>query len=146
MMSYLTVNPQRVLRPWLFSDDFETAVSKWAGGSESKTAFNPAVDVQETDDAFVVTADIPGLKKEDIVIEILEDTVSIQGTRKNESEEKKDNYHRIERSYGSFKRSFQVPGGFAHDNVKATFTDGVLTLNLPKVEEQKPKQIEVSGN
>ena len=77
---------------------------------------------------------------------ILEETLTIQGTRKNESEEKKDNYHRIERSYGSFKRSFRIPGGFQHDKVKATFADGVLSLTLPKVEEQKARQIEVSGN
>jgi HSP20 family protein len=145
-MNYLTVNPQPSLRPWLFSDEFETAVNRWINAGESKSAFTPAVDVQETDDAFLVEADIPGLKKEDLQIEILEDTVSIQGSRKHESEEKKDNYHRIERSYGGFKRTFRIPGGFQHDKVKATFTDGVLRLNLPKLDEKKAKQIEVSGN
>ena len=145
-MSYLTLNPQRSLRPWLFSDDFETAVNRWANGGESKSGFTPAVDVQETDDAYLVAADIPGLKKEDIQIEILEDTLSIQGTRSHGSEEKKENYHRTERNYGSFKRGFRIPGGFQHDKVKATFTDGVLRLTLPKMDEQKAKQIEVSGN
>ncbi len=145
-MSYLTVNPQRALRPWLFSDDFENAVNRWVGGTEAKEGYTPAVDVQETAEAYIVVADFPGIKKEDIGIEILEDTITIQGTRTDESEEKKENYHRIERSSGSFKRSFRIPGGFQHDTVKATFTDGVLTLNLPKVEEQKAKQIEVSGN
>lgn len=145
-MNYLTVNPQRSLRPWLFSDDFENAVNRWINGGESKPGFRPAVDVQETDEAFLVEADIPGLKKEDIQIEILEDTVSIQGARTQQSEEKTDNYHRIERHYGSFKRSFRIPGGFKHDKVKATFTDGVLRLTLPKLEEQKAKQIKVSGN
>ena len=145
-MSYLTVNPQRALRPWLFSDDFESAIDRWMGGNTAKSSFVPAVDVQETDEAYIVEADIPGMKKEDIQIEILEDTVTIQGSRNSENEEKKENYHRIERSSGSFKRSFRIPGGFQHDRVKATFTDGVLNLTLPKVEEQKAKQIEVSGN
>ena len=148
-MSYLTLNPQKVLRPWLFSDEFENAVNQWAGVASTKTSFSPAVDVQETDTEFVVVADIPGMKKEDIQIEILEDTGSIHGTRKRESEgdeEKKEQYHRVERSYGSFKRTFRIPGGFQHANVKATFKDGVLKLSLPKLDEQKPKQIEISRN
>lgn len=145
-MSYLTLNPQRAVRPWPFSEDFETAVNRMLSNTESDSNYTPAVDIQETGDAYIVEADIPGIKKENIQIEVQEDTVSIQGNRKREKDEKKDNYHRIERNYGRFKRSFQIPGGFQHDKVNATFTDGVLTLHLPKQEEFKPKQIEVSGN
>jgi HSP20 family protein len=145
-MSYLTVRPQRTIRPWPFSEGFEDTFHKMLSGAETEFGYAPAVDVQETKEAYIVEADIPGIKKEDIKIEVLEDTITIQGSRNEENEEKRDNYHRIERSFGSFKRSFRIPGGFQHDEVKATFTDGVLRLNLPKQEELKAKQIEVSGN
>ena len=145
-MSYLTVRPQRAIRPWPFSEDFEDTFHRMLTGTESESGYAPAVDVQETKEAYIVEADIPGIKKEDIQIEVLEDTITIQGSRNEGKEDKKDNYHQMERSYGSFKRSFKIPGGFQHDKVKATFTDGVLNLNLPKQEELKAKQIEVSGN
>lgn len=145
-MSYLTLSPQQSLRPWMFSEDFDTAVNKWINGSAAKTGFNPAVDVRESEEAYLVEADIPGLKKEDIQIEVLDDTVTVQGTRKDEREDKKENYHRVERTYGTFKRSFKIPGGFQQDKVKAVFADGVLRLTLPKQEAQKPKMVEVSGN
>lgn len=145
-MSYLTVRPQHTIRPWSFTEDLETTMNRMFSAVEPDSGYTPAVDVQETKDAYIVEADIPGIKKEDIQIEVLENTVTIQGAREHEIEEKKDNYHRIERKYGSFKRSFKVPGGFQHDKVKATFTDGVLKLDLPKQDELKAKQIEVSGN
>lgn len=152
-MSYLTVHPKRATRPSLFNDEWDTLLNQFFGSTQACTAstdsevnYAPAVDIQENDDAFVITADVPGIAKEDLKIDILENTVSIQGQRKHEAEEKKENFHRVERSYGSFKRNFNIPGGFVHDNTKAAFDNGVLTLILPKPELQKPKRIKVSGN
>ena len=152
-MSYLTVHPKRATRPTLLNDEWDTLLSQFFGSApacqastESEANYAPAVDIQENDEAFVITADVPGIAKEDLKIDILDNTVTIQGHRKHESEEKKDNFHRVERSYGSFKRNFKIPGGFVHDNTKAAFENGVLTLTLPKPDLQKPKRIEVSGN
>ena len=152
-MSYLTVQPKRNTRPSLFNDEWDTLLNQFFGTTpacntnvDSDVNYAPAVDIQESDDAFVITADVPGIAKEDLKIDILENTVTIQGHRKHEVEEKKDNFHRVERSYGTFKRNFKIPGGFVHDNTKAAFENGVLTLTLPKPELQKPKRIEVSGN
>ena len=151
-MSYLSLRPQRALRPSFFNDEFETLLHqcfntpKCSTAHSSESSYAPAVDVQENDDAFVITADIPGIGKDDLKIDILDDSVTIQGQRNHGSEEEKDQYHRIERSYGTFKRQFHLPGGFVHKKTKAQFENGVLTLTLPKPELQKPKRIEVSGN
>jgi HSP20 family protein len=115
-------------------------LAPWAG-----ERFVPAIDVRETDDSYIVEADIPGMKKEDIQIEVADNIVTIHGERKSESEEKNKEYHRIERSYGSFRRSVQVPGGFKHDNVSAKFENGVLRVTLPKPEESKPKRVTVTA-
>jgi HSP20 family protein len=152
-MSYLTVHPKRAIRPNHLNEDWDSLLSQFFSSApacqakaETESNYAPAVDVQENDEAFVITADVPGIAKEDLKIDIIENTVSIEGHRKQESEVNKDQYRRIERSYGTFKRNFKIPGGFVHDNTKALFENGVLTLTLPKPEVQKPKRIEVSGN
>lgn len=151
-MSYLTLSPQRSLHSNFFGNDFETLLNQCFNTPEcrsnrtNESSYAPAVDVQESDEAFIITADVPGIAKDDLKIDILDDSVTIQGQRNHESEEKKDNYHRVERSYGSFKRQFHIPGGFVHKKTNAQFDNGVLTLTLPKPEVQKPKRIEVSGN
>ncbi len=103
----------------------------------------PAVDVVENDDAFVLEAELPGMKKDDIKISIANDVLSIRGEKKIEKEDKKKNYHRTERSYGSFSRTFPLPGNVKADKVDAEFNNGVLTVTIPKSEEAKPKQIDV---
>ena len=151
-MSYLTLQPNRIQRPSLFSNELETFLNQCFSSPECKTegssevSYAPAVDVHENEDAFVITADVPGITKEALEIDIIENTVTIQGQRQNESEEQKGSYRRTERSFGTFKRSFKIPGGFVHDQTKAVFENGVLTLTLPKPELQKPKRIEVLGN
>ncbi|MFP6581756.1 MAG: Hsp20/alpha crystallin family protein [Candidatus Hydrogenedentota bacterium] len=142
-MSRALTQRRRPLAPWFFDDDFGSGLDRWFAGSNPGADFSPAVDVHETDDAYVVDADLPGMKKEDVKIEILDDTVTIHGSRSDASEEKRDNYHRIERRTGEFKRTFRIPGGFQHDGVKGGFEDGVLHLTLPKLEVQKAKHIEV---
>jgi HSP20 family protein len=105
----------------------------------------PDIDLREDENAFVVEADMPGLKKEDIHIEVIDNVLTVRGERKEATENKDKNIHRIERSYGSFQRSIDIPGGFEGDKVEAKFEDGVLRVTLPKRSEQRPKQIKVEA-
>lgn len=111
-----------------------------ANGSE----WVPAVDLAEEEDKYILTADLPGLTKEDINLSITDDVITLKGNRKTESEEKKKGYHRIERSYGSFQRVFRIPGGVDSGKVEASFKNGVLNVALPKPEESRPRQIDVN--
>ncbi|OGS75279.1 MAG: heat-shock protein Hsp20 [Gallionellales bacterium GWA2_55_18] len=110
------------------------AVADWA----------PSVDISETDTAYLVKAEIPGVKKEDVKVTIQDGMLTLQGERKQEKEEKGKKFHRIERCYGSFARSFRVPDDADENSVKAEFKDGVLNVTLSKSEKAKPKQINVS--
>jgi HSP20 family protein len=104
----------------------------------------PSVDVSETDGAYQIKAEIPDVKKENVKVTLDDGVLTIQGERKLEKEEKGKKYHRVERSYGSFVRSFALPDLVDEVNVKAEFKDGVLNLTLPKSEKVKPKAIEVT--
>lgn len=104
----------------------------------------PTVDVAETDENIVVTAELPGVKQNDVEISVVNDVLTLKGEKKEEKEIKKENYHRIERSYGSFQRSITLPTGVQADKAKATYKDGVLTITIPKVEEAKPKSIKIN--
>lgn len=106
-------------------------------------AWAPAVDIHETDDGFMVTADLPGVKKEDIEIDLKDSTLTIKGEKKFEEKAPKENYIRIERSYGKFIRSFSLPNNIDSEKIKATFNNGTLELNIPKKEDAKPKQITI---
>ncbi len=103
----------------------------------------PHVDVMEHKDAYLIKAELPGVKKDDVKIVVQDSVLKIKGEKNQENEEKDSNYHRIERSYGSFERSFNLPTGVKSDKIDATYKDGVLTVTLPKAEEAKPKEIEV---
>lgn len=118
------------------------AMTDWSNGS---VGWAPAIDVSENENEYVIDADIPGVSKDDITLEILDNVVTIKGERKSEKkeEDKKKGYHRVERSYGSFQRSVQIPGGFKSDAVEAKFDNGVLRVTLPKPEEAKPRTITV---
>lgn len=105
--------------------------------------WSPSVDVYQTDDKIVVKADVPGLEKKDFDIAIVDHHLTIKGERKHENEVKEENYHRTERVYGTFERSFELPATVDTDKVEAEYKDGVLELTLPKKEEAKPKQIAV---
>ncbi len=104
----------------------------------------PSVDVSETDGEYQIKAEIPDVKKEDVKVTVEDGVLTIQGERKHEKEEKGKKYHRVERSYGSFVRSFTLPDLVDEAKVKAEFKDGVLNLQLPKSEKAKPKAIEVT--
>ena len=111
----------------------DTELSNWT----------PAVDIVEDNDAFIVTADLPGLTKKDISINIKENMLTVSGERKSEIKDEKRNYCRTERRDGIFKRSFQLTDQVLADKITANFKDGVLTVNVPKAEEVKPKEIEI---
>ena len=117
---------------------------QWDDDSESiSRAWFPVVDIQETEDAYIIHAEIPGLNREDINVALENQTLTIKGERKFDREEKKDNYHLIERSYGSFYRSFRLPSNVDQDNTEAEYKDGVLNLKLGKKPETKPRSVNI---
>jgi HSP20 family protein len=103
----------------------------------------PAVDVAEGNDAYTVKVELPGVNKDDVKITLESNILTIRGEKKAESEVNEKNFHRTERSYGSFQRSFTLPTSVKNDKIDAVYKDGILTVSLPKAEEAKPKQIEV---
>jgi HSP20 family protein len=105
--------------------------------------FMPAVDIQETDQEFIVKADLPEVKKEDIKVHVLDGVLAIEGERKQEKEEKGKRFHKIEREYGKFVRRFAMPTEVDGARVRAEFKEGVLHVVLPKAPAAKPTQIEV---
>jgi HSP20 family protein len=106
-------------------------------------AWTPAVDVYEDENAFVIKVELPEVSRDDVKVSVNENTLSVSGERRVENEDRRDNYHRVERSYGQFFRSFTLPPNVNTEAIGAQFKDGVLRLSLPKREEAKPKQIEV---
>jgi HSP20 family protein len=112
----------------------------WAlGGS-----WAPAVDIYEQDGNIVLKAELPGVDAKNVDIRLENNVLTLRGERKLDNEVKKENYHRVERSYGSFTRSFTLPTVVDQEKIKADYSDGVLRLTLPKREEAKPKQISIS--
>jgi HSP20 family protein len=108
-------------------------------------AWLPLVDVSETGDKITVKAEIPGMEAKDIEISMVGDTLTLKGEKKAEREEKEENYHMVERSYGSFSRTMKLPATVDAEKVEATYKNGVLTVVLPKKEEVKPKAIEIKA-
>lgn len=106
-------------------------------------AWMPRFDLTETDDSFVARLDLPGLKPEDVTVEMEENRLIVRGERKQEFTEKKENAVRMERTFGTFFRSFTLPRNVNPDGIDAWFSGGVLTLTIPKAEESRPRKIEV---
>ena len=109
----------------------------------SVTEWSPLVDISEDEKEYVVKAEIPEMKKEDIKINVHDDVLTVSGERKYEKEEKGKKYHRVERAYGSFMRSFALPENADGSKISAEYKDGVLKVHLPKSEQAKKKAIEV---
>ena len=105
----------------------------------------PAVEVFEKEDQFIVKAELPGMKQDDIDVSVVGDTLTIKGERKAESEVKEEDYYCCERSYGSFYRSVSLPSNVTADKIEASYKDGILEINLPKAPEVKPKKIAISA-
>jgi len=116
----------------------------WPREEEAVTAaWTPAIDIYETGEAIVLKAELPGVKRDDIDIQVHDNMLILKGERKFEKEVKEENYLRVERSYGAFHRSFTLPALVQQDKIKAVLKDGVLELTLPKAEEAKVKPIKV---
>jgi HSP20 family protein len=125
---------------------FEDALARNRGREEGIRSgmWTPAVDIYENTDSVVVKAELPGVEKDQISVEVKDGILSLRGERKFEKEVKEESYHRIERAYGSFQRSFSLPVSVDQEKVTAKFRDGVLEVKLPKKEQAKPKQIKVN--
>ena len=123
---------------------FKEAFSPMSGETEVSTrSWAPPVDIYETEDAIVLKAELPGIDPQDVEVRVEDNTLYLKGERNYEKEVKEQNYHRIERSYGSFARSFTLPNSISAEKVKAEYKDGLLTLTMPKREEAKPKTIKI---
>lgn len=105
--------------------------------------WSPAVDIYETEDEIVLKAELPGVNKDDVSVEVTDNLLILKGERRAEKEIKEENYHRRERVYGAFQRSFTLPNIVDKEKVRARYKDGVLEITLPKASEAKPKQIKV---
>lgn len=116
------------------SDQNMLAVADWS----------PSVDISETNDAYLIKGEIPGVKKEDVKVSVQDGMLTIQGERKMEKEEKNKKFHRVECSYGNFVRSFRMPDDADESKVKAEFKDGMLNVSLPKTEKAKSRSINVA--
>src|SRR5579864_1094686 len=123
---------------------FEDAVTRWMSEPRVSRPWSPAVDILETENELVVKADLPDVPLEDIDVRVEDQTLSIKGERKFELDSNEKGYHRVERAYGSFMRSFAVPTSVDTEKVSADYKNGVLTVTLPKKEAAKPKQVKVA--
>lgn len=114
-------------------------------GKETLTVadWSPTVDIRETDGEYLIKAELPEVKKDDVKVTLEDGILTIQGERRREKDEKTTKYHRVERSYGSFVRSFSLPDQVDENGVKAEYRDGMLNLRIPKSEKAKPRAIEV---
>ena len=148
-MSIIKYDPFRELRS-LQDEMNRLFMSNYSqrGGSEegfASGAWNPQVDIFENKNEIVLEAELPGLKPENVNISIEHNVLTIHGERKFEKKDEKDNFHRVERSYGSFTRSFTLPPTVSSENANAEFENGVLRLTLAKREEAKPRRIEIKA-
>ena len=121
-----------------FFDDLAPAF--WGGEREGLL---PKLDISETAESIIVKADLPGIDVKDLDISVTDNVLTLRGEKKEECEEKAERFHRVERRFGSFCRSFALPGDVKTDGIEATYKDGVLRLTIPKAEGAKPKKIEV---
>lgn len=128
----------------LFDRAFSDPRSNFESGEDvSSRNWMPAVDISETEEALVLYAELPGLTKDDVDITMENNLLSIRGERKFEKDTTKENFHRIERTFGAFSRSFTLPSNVLSDEVNASFHDGLLRIEIPKAEEAKPRKIAI---
>ncbi|MBC7911770.1 MAG: Hsp20/alpha crystallin family protein [Pyrinomonadaceae bacterium] len=147
-MSIVRYDPFRDLRS--LQDEvnrlFSTNLSRTFGEEGiARGAWNPSVDIYENKDQIVLEAELPGMKREDFDLSIENNVITLRGERRFEKKEESDNYHRVERAYGSFARSFTLPQTVQADDVTAEYRNGVLRVTMPKREEVKARRIEVAG-
>jgi HSP20 family protein len=119
----------------LFDDRHSVAAQRWV----------PPMDLVESDDHFVLKADLPGMSEADVSIEVRDNALTISGERKAEHERRERGWYRVERSFGSFSRSLSLPDGIDPDSISASFDRGVLSVTIPKPEQRKPRRIQIGG-
>ncbi len=124
-------------------DETLTRTSRGECEDIARGVWSPAVDIYETEESIVLKAELPGIDKKEVSIEVKDNMLILKGERKFEKEIKEENYHRMERAYGSFQRIFTLPNIIKKENVKAKYRDGVLEIALPKIKEAKPKHVNV---
>jgi len=143
-MGRVRPDPEQELQDVL--DRYTRALGQPRAGSQEVIAtgdWAPRVDIAETDKAFEIKAEIPEVNKEDVKVTVHNGVLTIRGERKQETEEKGKKFHRVERCYGSFTRSFTLPDNVDETKISASFKDGVLNIQIQKIEQAKPKSIEV---
>jgi HSP20 family protein len=128
-----------------FGREGRSLLDEMWGRSAAGRALAPAIDVTEDDGHYVVTAELPGTKREDVTVELEGDVLTIRGEKKNEREEKKEKRRFVERSYGTFSRAFTLPSNADSERVNAAFKDGVLTVTIGKRAEAKPRVVDIKG-
>lgn len=136
---------------WDFMSEMEKAFDDvWGTGSQLQQArrqptarFVPAVDLHESDDFYLLSVDVPGMSDKDIKIDVHQGRLTLRGERKFEHREEQKGFHRFERSYGTFERSFQLPADVKEDKIQARYENGVLEVMVPKAEKEKPRNIQV---
>ncbi len=144
-MAIVKYNPFRELRAMQEQMNrlLDLAWNREPGEEMREGVWQPPVDIFEDAESLVIKAELPGIDQKDIDVRIEDNTLTLRGERKHDQEVRKENYHRVERYYGSFQRSFSLPATIDQEKVKASCDRGVLTVILPKKEEKKPKQITV---
>jgi HSP20 family protein len=125
----------------LFNTFFDTPTT--GGNGTAARRWVPSMDLVETDEHFVLRADLPGLSEEDVAIELEDNVLTVSGERKAEHEDKKEGFYRMERSFGQFRRSLTLPDGVNADAIAATFDRGVLEVRIPKPEQRKPRKVAI---
>ena len=155
-MALIRFEPEREISAWTPFRDmvnmqrevghlFDSLFADVDGGGNFVASWSPRADVIENNEAYIIKAELPGVNKNDVKITLRENVLTIKGEKKQEKEENGKNFHRVERSYGSFERSFALPAEVKDDKIDAAYKDGILTITLPKAEETKPKEIEVKA-
>jgi len=141
-MTLVKWNPARNL--WNLNDDvFKTFFNEDRYLTRNRDGYYPAVNIEENEDAYRVSIELPGMEKKDIKISFQDDVLTISGEKKDQKEENDRNYHYFERRFGKFERSFRIHTDVIEDKIDAGFKDGVLTVDMPKAEIAKPREIEV---
>ncbi|HVG18641.1 MAG TPA: Hsp20/alpha crystallin family protein [Blastocatellia bacterium] len=144
--NFMTVDPFRELLNLQrgINQLFDNSVGQGSSEGVALNTWTPTVDIYEDETSFMIKLELPEVNREDVKVNLHENTLSISGERRLENEDKRDGYHRVERSYGQFYRSFTLPPNVNPEGINAQFKDGMLRLSIPKKEEAKPKQIEVN--
>jgi len=127
--------------------DVDRLFNKFGGGATTEVSssfWRPAVDIRETKDFFILHADLPGMRKEEIKIDLQDNVLTISGERNLEKKEENEKYHTLERNYGKYSRSINIPKGVTQNQIKASFRDGVLEVLVPKVQQQQPEPFKIN--